>query len=139
MADDYIANLQYCGEPEQEDCSVGIIPSDCTEAAEDSKGQVILEPVLTSMLKYLFQHYRLTLYSYLNRSLKNGNLESVVGFHVRNRVIDRQICNFSNPTFWRVSREAFIANVGVTLNISLCSVCRLHLFFKCGPINCLHI
>lgn len=38
MAEDYIANLQYRGEPEQEDCSAGIIPSDCTEAAAVSKG-----------------------------------------------------------------------------------------------------
>ena len=70
MANDFVAGLQYGDEPEQEDCSTGIVPSDCTAASsKDSKAQEILVPVLTSMSKYLFQHYRLTLYSYLNRSI----------------------------------------------------------------------
>lgn len=59
MEQDYVTYLQHSGEPEQEDCSTGIVPSECAETAEDSKGQEILVPILTSMSKYLFQHYRL--------------------------------------------------------------------------------
>ena len=31
------------------------------------------------------------------------------------KAIDRHVCSFGNPVFWRVDRETFIANVGVTL------------------------
>ena len=49
MEKDYVTYLQHSGEPEREDCSTGIIPSDCVESAEDSKGQEVLVPVLTSI------------------------------------------------------------------------------------------
>ena len=99
MGNDDVMYLQHGGEPEQEDCSTGIVPSNCAEETKDNNEQKLLVPVLTSMSKYLFQYYRLTMYSYLNRSLKNGNLGSIVGFHVQNRVIDRHVCSFGNPTF----------------------------------------
>lgn len=76
------------------------------------------------MRKFLFQNYRLTLYSYLNRGLRNGSLESIVGFRVVNKAIDRYVCNFGNPVFWRVDRETFIANVGVTLCLDTGKDCR---------------
>ena len=116
MEKDYVTYLQENGEPEQENCSSGLLPVDCaTESYEDGKTQEILVPVLTSMSKYLFKNYRLTMYCFLNRSLKSGNLESIVGFRIKNRVIDRNVCSFGHPTFWRANRETFIANVRVTL------------------------
>lgn len=142
MEKDYVTYLQHSGEPEQENCSTGIVPSECAESAEDSKGQEILVPVLISMSKYLFQHYRLTMYSYLNRSLKNGSLDSTVGFHVKNRIIDRHVCSFNNPTFWRVKRDTFIVNVGVTLCLDTADGNRpwegfLNLWFQMGEtVSC---
>ena len=137
MVNDFVTDLQNQSEPEQEDCSSGIVPvsNEGTESAVDERE--ILVPVLTSMRKLLFQNYRLTLYSYLNRSLRNGSLESIVGFRVVNKVIDRHVCSFGNPVFWRVDRETFIANVGVTLCLNTGEDCRdwdgfLSLWFHMG-------
>lgn len=137
MENDFVTDLQNQKEPEQEDCSSGIVPvgNEKTESPVDE--QEIQVPVLTSMRKFLFQNYRLTLYSYLNRSLRNGSLESIVGFRVVNKVIDRHVCSFGNPVFWRVDRETFIANVGVTLCLDSGKDCRdwdgfLSLWFHMG-------
>ena len=137
MVNDFVTDLQNQSEPEQEDCSSGIVPvsNEGTESAVDERE--ILVPVLTSMRKLLFQNYRLTLYSYLNRSLRNGSLESIVGFRVVNKVIDRHVCSVGNPVFWRVDRETFIANVGVTLCLNTGEDCRdwdgfLSLWFHMG-------
>ena len=35
MEKDYVTYLQHSGEPEQEDCSTGIVPSECAETAKD--------------------------------------------------------------------------------------------------------
>lgn len=37
MEKDYVTYLQHSGEPEQEDCSTGIVPSECAETAGDRK------------------------------------------------------------------------------------------------------
>ncbi len=106
MVNDFVTDLQNQSEPEQEDCSSGIVPASNERAESSADEQEILVPVLTSMRKLLFQNYRLTLYSYLNRSLRNGSLDSIVGFRAVNKVIDRHVCSFGNPAFWRVDRES---------------------------------
>lgn len=106
METDFVTDLQNLKEPEQEDCSSGIVPVGNEKTESPVYEQEIQVPVLTSMRKFLFQNYRLTLYSYLNRSLRNGSLESIAGFRVVNKVIDRHVCSFGNPVFWRVDRES---------------------------------
>ena len=137
MENNFVTDLQDQKEPEQEDCSSGIVPVSNETAESPVNEREILVPVLTSMRKILFHNYRLMLYSYLNRSLRNGSLESIVGFRFVNKVIDRHACNFGNPTFWRVNRETFIVNVGVTLCLDTGEDCRdwdgfLSLWFHMG-------
>ena len=117
MTNDYVAGLHDQEEPEQIDCSSGVVPavSIAGETGESKEEQEILVPVLTSMTSFFFKHYRLTMYSYLNRCLKNGTLEGTVGFHVLNKAIDRHVCSFGNPQYWRVDRQTFIVNVPVAL------------------------
>ncbi len=117
MMNDYVAGLHDQEEPEQIDCSSGIVPagSIVEETGECKEEQEILVPVLTSMTSFFFKHYRLIMYSYLNRCLKNGTLDGTVGFHVLNKAIDRHVCSFGNPQYWRVDRETFIVNVPVAL------------------------
>lgn len=95
MTSDYVAGLHDQEEPEQIDCSSGIVPAGSIvgETGECKEEQEILVPVLTSMASFFFKRYRLTMYSYLNRCLKNGTLEGAVGFHVLNRAIDRHVYN----------------------------------------------
>ena len=117
MTSDYVAGLHDQEESEQIDCSSGVVPADSIagETGESKEEQEILVPVLTSMTSFFFKHYRLTMYSYLNRCLKNGTLDGKVGFHVLNQAIDRHVCSFGNPQYWRVDRETFIVNVPVAL------------------------
>ena len=89
METDFVTDLQNQREPEQEDSSSGIVPVSNETAESPVNEQEIQVPVLTSMRKFLFQNYRLTLYSYLNRSLRNGSLKSIVGFHFANKVMPK--------------------------------------------------
>ena len=54
-------------QPEIENCSDGIAPQPNT-AVDGS--QKMIAPVVVSMTKYLFAHYRLQMYAYLNNSLR---------------------------------------------------------------------
>ena len=57
-------------QPEIEDCSNGFAPQPNTTADGSQK---MIVPVVLSMTSYLFSHYRLQMYTYLNRSLRNGS------------------------------------------------------------------
>ncbi len=69
--------------PEIEDCSNGFAPQPNTTADGSQK---MIVPVVISMTSYLFSHYRLQMYTYLNRSLRNGMLRRIVGFSFTNRI-----------------------------------------------------
>ena len=51
---------------------------------------------------------RLTLYSFLNDLLRKGRLSGIVGFQVLNRVINRQVCDFTAFRYWELDRQEFI-------------------------------
>ena len=107
----YAAQL---GQPDVESCSNGAIP-DKAEPMEGKKK--ILVPVLTTMNKYLFDHYRLTMYNHVNRLLRNGMLSQIVGARVRNRIINREVLSFPRVSFWRINRNEFYADVSVKLKL----------------------
>ena len=70
--------------PVEADCSSDLVPA---VDKKTSRVKVLADGI--TMTKYLFDHYRLSLYSFLNRSLRDGSLSGVVGFHVMNRVIQQ--------------------------------------------------
>ena len=88
-------------QPEIENCSDGIAPQPNT-AVDGS--QKMIAPVVVSMTKYLFAHYRLQMYAYLNNSLRSGMLERIVGFSFTNRTINREVCTFKGVNYWRMDR-----------------------------------
>ena len=99
-------------QPDMENCSNGIAPqpNTLTEGAQKMK-----VPIVRSMTKYLFDHYRLSMYSYLNNSLRRSQLERLVGFSFMNRKIDREVCTFRGVNYWRIDRLNFWADVQVSL------------------------
>lgn len=100
--------------PIREDCSSDAVPPGATDMAGKKK---VLVPELLSITKVLFDNYRLPLYSYLNRCLKNGVLSSIVGCRVYNDRIRRDVCDFPHVTYWRIDRENFYADVEVELKL----------------------
>ena len=78
----------------------------------------MIAPVVVSMTKYLFAHYRLQMYAYLNNSLRSGMLKRIVGFSFTNRTINREVCTFKGVNYWRMDRLNFWADVSVTLLLS---------------------
>ena len=99
-------------QPEVENCSNGIAPQPNTLAGGARKMKV---PVVQSMTRYLFAHYRLSMYSFLNNSLRSGQLEKIVGFSFTNRKINREVCTFRGVNFWRIDHLNFWADVHVSL------------------------
>lgn len=63
--------------PIQEDCASEFVPPGTTDMEGKKK---VLVPGLITMTKYLFGNYRLPMYSYINRCLRNGELSWIVGF-----------------------------------------------------------
>ena len=102
-------------QPEIENCSDGIAPQPNTVVDGSQK---MIEPVVVSMTKYLFAHYRLQMYAYLNNSLRSGMLKRIVGFSFTNRTINREVCTFKGVNYWRMDRLNFWADVSVTLLLS---------------------
>lgn len=107
----------YAREPIQEDCSHGTIPA---EAGRDDGTladgtRKILVPELKSMTKHLFDNYRLTMFSYLNKCLKSGRLAGIVGFKFSNRILNKDSCKFLHVSYWKIDRENFFADVEVKL------------------------
>ena len=110
-----IAGRQYGYEnsrPEIENCANGVAPQPNTTADGSQK---MIVPVVVSMTKYLFDHYRLNMYSCLNGSLRSGRLRSIVGFPFVNRTINRESCAFRSVNYWRIDRLNFWADVSVSL------------------------
>ncbi len=102
------------GQPDQEDCSNGVIPYKAEPMGGKRK---ILVPVLTTMNKFLFDNYRLSMYTYVNRQLRNGTLSKLVGARVLNKVMNRESLSFPHVTFWRIDRTSFYADVKVELKL----------------------
>ena len=100
--------------PDVENCSNGIAPQPNTAAERDK----MTVPVVVSMTKFLFDHYRLNMYSYLNNSLRSGQLKRIVGFAFSNRTINREVCTFRSVNYWRMDRLNFCADVSVSLLLS---------------------
>lgn len=100
--------------PVEADCSSDLVPA---VDKKTTKVKVLADGI--TMTKYLFDHYRLSLYSFLNRSLRDGSLSSAVGFHVMNRVINREVCNFpmGGVSFWKIDRKNIYADVKVELKL----------------------
>ena len=101
-------------EPAETDCSDDSVPSDITDTNGKKKVQV---PQLTSATKVLFDKYRLSFYSYLNRCRRNGTMESLIGSRVINTVINREVVTFPSVSYWRIDRENFYADVSVELKL----------------------
>ena len=97
----------YPGEPERDEVSI-----------REQKGKEILVPEAVTMTQYLFDEHRLSLYSYLNKCLRNGTLKGLTGMSISNRKITRSNCIFPNVTFWRINQEDFFADVEVVLHLS---------------------
>ena len=116
---DYGIDLNPPVLPESEDCSDDIVPVGLTDDAGKKK---VLVSELISVTKVFFDRYRLALYSFLNRCLRNGTLEHFAGRRVTNRVINRECCSFPRVNYWRIDRENFYADVEVELllNTSEC-------------------
>ncbi len=105
-------------EPDVEDCSSDVVP----RRVEAAKGtRKIKLPELVSMWKYLLNsdlgNQRLELYSFLNQILRSGELSQIVGFRVLNRSINRESCDFTDVSFWKISRTDFYADVHVQLKL----------------------
>jgi len=101
--------------PDQEDCSSDTVPAGTTNTEGKKK---VLVPELITMTKVLFDRHRLTMYSYLNRCLRNGDLAGMVGYKINTRVINHEICSFPSVTYWRIDRKNFYADVTVELKLS---------------------
>lgn len=133
----YAAQL---GQPDVEDCSNGTVP-DKTEPMDGQKK--ILVPVLTTMNKYLFDNYRLYMFTYVNRLLRNGMLSRIVGARVLNIIINREVLSFPHVSFWKIDRTNFYADVSVQLKLKtpngslvwdgyLVLWCTFGAVFECG-------
>lgn len=100
---------------ENEDCSDDIVPVNLTDA--DGKKRVLVSE-LVSVTKVFFDRYRLALYSFLNRRLRDGTLERLVGTRISNRVISHEVGSFPRVSYWRIDRENFYADVEVELHLN---------------------
>lgn len=106
-----------------ETTSTGNSASDAVPHGTQSKtrNRTVQLPNLVSMWKYLlssrYANKRLELYTFLNKYLRMGYLSEIVGSHVLNRVINREACNFTGVTFWKIDREDFYADIGVDLTL----------------------
>ena len=112
-----IAGRQYgyeASQPDIENCSNAVEPQPNT-TADGSRKTIV--PVVVTMNKFLFDHYRLNMYSCLNGCLRNGRLKRIVGFPFTNRIINREACDFRGVTYWRIDRLNFWADVSVSLRL----------------------
>jgi hypothetical protein len=84
-------------------------------AGKGKRTVTVSDPV--SMTKLLFDHYRLSMYSFLNKIRHNGKLSQIVGIHVLNGVFTSEYVNFPEVRYWRESRDTFIADIDVELRL----------------------
>ena len=100
--------------PENEDCSDASVPIE----SEDNTGKRrVLVSELVSVTKVFFRRYRLMLYSYLNRCLRDGTLERYAGCRILNSRITSEMCSFPRISYRRIDREDFYADVEVELRL----------------------
>lgn len=106
------------GTPEVTDCLADTIPAGTKPESGKKKIQA---PDLVSMWKYLlnknYANRRLSLYSGMNRMLRSGELSQIVGFSVRNKIINKDVMKLANVDFWKIDRTDFYANVHVELTL----------------------
>ena len=92
-----------------------------SESGEGSRGTgktrkvKVKKAEFLTMTKLLFKNDRLAMYSWLNQMLRNGRLRRMVGFDFRTRIINRQVLKILNPSFWKVGRSSFEADVPFVL------------------------
>lgn len=139
--------------PETEDCTVDTIPAgavsekkkrktaDALRNAEltDTAPEGLLEkkeeigavpekklllPDVISMTKYFCDNYRLSMFSYLNRCLKDGSLEQIIKFPFRDTLLNKHSCEFQEFSYWRTDRESFYMDVLVHLSLKTSSGIR---------------
>lgn len=137
----YSEDLQYINEPENEACTTGIVPANLEVNRKEEKRTVIV-PELTSMNRFLFDHYRDDMVRFLKNMLRSGYLKEIVDFPFQNKTLYKNNYNFSEVSYWRVDRETIIADVCVDLYLNTGNAIRtwkgfLNLWFHLGEeINC---
>lgn len=113
--------LTLSPEEEAEDMTAEVSDAVPHGTKSESGTKIIKKADLVSMWKYMlsssYANRRLSLYTFLNSLLRRGMLSEIVGFKVLNRVINRQACEFTGVTFWKIDREDFYADVKVTLTL----------------------
>lgn len=103
----------YCTQRAGDTCD-SILPR-YIYAGKEKRKVTVSAPV--SITKFLFDNYRLSMYSFLNKIRRNGKLSHIVGAHVLNGVFTREYVNFPEVRYWRESRETFIADIDVELRL----------------------
>ena len=98
--------------PEQENLETDTVPEGTVNMQGKKK---ILIPELLTMNKVLFDKFRLPMYSFLNRCLRQGRISALVGKRVITPRITHEQCSFKDVTFWRINREDFYADIKVEL------------------------
>nr|MCR5011972.1 hypothetical protein [Lachnospiraceae bacterium] len=83
----------------------------------DGKKTVIVGEYIT-MTKVLFEKFRLEMYTFLNRELRNDRLKYFAGFRPAEKSINHEICEFGAVTYWYKNREEFMADVEVELDLT---------------------
>ena len=116
--EDYVENghgVRIAAEqPINEDCSSDAVPDDVTDLAGRKKVYV---PVLNTITRVLFKRYRLSLYTFLNRELRNGGLAGILGCRIETKTINHTVCCFPKVTYWKISRDSFYADIAVELQL----------------------
>lgn len=149
--------------PETEDCSADAVPAGTSpkkrkkETADERGGkrlsdtaqEIILEkkeetavvaekklllPDVISMTKYFCDHYRLSMFSYLNRCLKDGSLEKITKIPFKDTRLNKNSCEFKEFSYWRTDRESFYMDVFV--HLSLKTVLGLRDWYGTLVISC---
>ena len=113
-----IIKLMYCRYNRNHITKTAAENCSSSMAADKANSEGLKEvtvPVVTSMTKYLFEHYRLDLYTFLNRQLRDGSLEKEIGSPIRCRNINKHICSFTDVSYWRINRLNFWADINVEL------------------------
>ena len=90
--------------PVEDDCSCSFIArsieenKDTTNDVPKGKRKVtVSDPV--SMKKYLFDNYRVAMYTFLNKCRRNGTISNTIGQRVLNGVFNHEVVNLKDITF----------------------------------------
>ena len=100
--------------PEVESCGDGLVPLQ----PDVPKQKILVAKDLVTMNRLFFKRCRYPMLRWLNRALRDGDLEKTVGFPVSDRDIDRNNCKFDDVSYWRIDRNSFKADVLITLSLS---------------------